>query len=88
MKSLRLAKVFVPVGFLMLAGCDVDVKDKGEAPDIDVSAEGGRLPDVDVRTPDVDISTKKKEVTVPDVKVDIPEENEEEVDASTEPENE
>ena len=88
MKTLSLAKVVVAVSVLTLAGCDADVKDPGRAPDVDVSVEGGRVPDVDVRTPDVDISTKKKEVTVPDVKVDIPEENEEEVDASTEPENE
>jgi hypothetical protein len=87
MKSLGLALVVAASG-LIFAGCDVDVKDKGETPDVDVSVEGGRLPDVDVRTPDVDISTKKKEVTVPDVKVDIPQENETEVDASTEPENE
>ena len=75
MKSPGLAMLFVGASFLMFSGCDVDVKDKGKAPDIDV------------RTPDVDISTKKKEVTVPDVKVDIPQENEVEVDASTEPEN-
>jgi len=86
---------------LVLAGCDVDVKDKGKLPDVDVSAEPGRLPDVDVRGPDVDVSVKEKEITVPDVDinsktatikvpdvdVDVPQENEEEVDASTEPEN-
>jgi hypothetical protein len=66
-------------------GCDVDVKEEGRAPDVDVSVDPGKLPDVDVRGPDVDVGTKKKEITVPDVKVDIPSENEKEIDASKEP---
>lgn len=55
-------------------GCDVDVKDTGELPDVDV--EGGRAPDVDVTTPDVDVKTRTTTVQVPDVDVDVPEENE------------
>ena len=92
---------FFAISCLVIAGCDVDVKDKGQVPDVDVTVTGGRVPDVDVRGPDIDVSTKEKEITVPDVdiktkkstitvpdvKVDIPQENEDEVDASTEPEN-
>jgi len=67
-------------------GCDVDVKEEGRAPDVDVAVDPGKLPDVDVRGPDVDVGTKKKEITVPDVDVDVPGENEKDVDASAEPE--
>ncbi len=61
---------------ISITGCDVDVKDEGELPEVDV--EGGRLPDVDARGPDVDLEMEEKTVTVPDVDVDIPEENENE----------
>lgn len=59
---------------LLLAGCDVDVKDEGKMPDVDVKE--GRMPDVDVTGPDVDVETKEKTITVPDVDVDVPKENE------------
>jgi hypothetical protein len=84
---------------LVAAGCDVDVKDPGKAPKVNVDVESGRLPDVDVRAPDVDVGTTEKEITVPDVdvsvnkkkttvtvpsvKVDIPQENEKTIDASS-----
>lgn len=48
-------------------GCDVDVKDPGKLPDVDVQVEEGHAPDVDVRGPDVDVRMEEKEVTVPDV---------------------
>ena len=67
-------------------GCDVDVKEEGRAPDVDVAVDPGKLPEVDARGPDVDVGTEKKEITVPDVDVDVPSENEEEVDASAESE--
>lgn len=60
---------------LALAACDVDVKDEGKMPDVDVSVEEGRMPDIDVRGPDVDVGTKQTEITVPDIDVDIPQEN-------------
>ncbi|MCA9219117.1 MAG: hypothetical protein KDA71_02255 [Planctomycetales bacterium] len=56
------------LGFV-LAGCDVDVKDPGKAPDVDVQTEPGRMPDVDVQTPDVDVHTEERQMTVPDVDV-------------------
>lgn len=75
----------------LTTGCDIDVKDEGELPDVQV--EGGRLPDVDVHGPDVDVHTQEQEVdvptdidvktekrtiTVPDVDVTIPKEQENE----------
>ena len=82
-----------------IVGCDVDVKDKGKAPKVNVDVEAGRLPDVDVRGPDVDVGTREKEITVPDVdvsvskktktvtvpdiKIDIPQENEKTIDANS-----
>jgi hypothetical protein len=84
---------------LVVAGCDVDVKDKGKPPKVNVSVERGRVPDIDVRGPDVevktqekeitvpdvdvDVSTKKKTITVPDVDVRIPKENDNEVEADS-----
>jgi hypothetical protein len=74
-----------------LMACDIDVKDPGRAPEIEV--KDGRMPDIDVRTPDVnvdmkekqiqvptdvDVKTETKTIEVPDVDVDIPEENENE----------
>jgi hypothetical protein len=54
-----------------LLGCDVDVRDEGQLPDVDVQVEDGRMPDVDVTGPDVDVHAEEREVTVPDVDVDV-----------------
>ena len=40
------------VGVAGFAGCEVEVRDPGEMPEVDV--EPGRMPDVDVRFPDED----------------------------------
>ncbi|MGC1275014.1 MAG: hypothetical protein WBC44_15015 [Planctomycetaceae bacterium] len=52
-------------------GCDVDVKDPGTMPDVDVDATPGEAPNLDVHGPDVDVSPEEKTVTVPDVDVDV-----------------
>ena len=62
------------LGFI--AGCDVDVKDDGELPKVDV--DPGRAPEVDVRGPDINVETEEKTITVPDIDVDVPEEHENE----------
>lgn len=62
----------IPALLIMLAGCDVDVEDKGKLPEVDVKE--GRMPDVDVRGPDVDVKTDTVEVPVPDVDIDLPKE--------------
>ncbi len=70
---LNLGSRFALVGALALplAGCDVDVKDPGAMPNVDVDATPGRAPDVDVHGPDVNVTTEEKKVDVPDVDVDV-----------------
>ena len=63
-------------GTLALAGCDIDQTEEGELPDVDISAEGGNMPEYDVDGPDVDVEMKEKTVEVPDVDVDFPEDDE------------
>ena len=53
-------------------GCRVRQTEEGELPDVDVSAEGGKVPEYDVDAADVDVTTEKREVTVPDVDVTMP----------------
>ena len=57
-----------------LGGCDVDKTQEAEAPDVDVTAEGGQLPEYDVETADVDVETSQETVPVPDVDVQTREE--------------
>jgi hypothetical protein len=77
---------------------DVDVKDpgnlpkyevkkteEGRMPDVDVSADPGKLPDVEVKGPDVEVKTKKVEMEVPDVDVKTPEEQRAEAGATATP---
>ncbi len=69
----NLATVTAPAALLLLAGCDVDVEDKGKLPDVDVNAQSGQLPEYEVkktqegRMPDVDVDVK--EGRMPDVDV-------------------
>ena len=65
---LSIACVSAALGAFALTGCDVDVEDRGEMPEVEV--EEGEMPDVDVTPPDVDIHTERREVTVPDIDVD------------------
>lgn len=53
-------------------GCRVRQTEEGELPDVDVSAEGGKVPEYDVDAADVDVKSEKREVTVPDVDVNMP----------------
>ena len=66
-------------------GCRVRQTEEGELPDVDVSAEGGKLPEYDVDAADVDVKTEKREVTVPDIDVNMP--GEEKADDEGEEEN-
>lgn len=56
-----------------LVGCDVDVRDEGELPDVDVQTEPGRMPDIDAEGPDVDVRTEERTVDVPDVDIETEE---------------
>lgn len=57
---------------VLATGCRVRQTEEGELPDVDVSAEGGKVPEYDVDAADVDVKTEKREVTVPDVDVNMP----------------
>jgi hypothetical protein len=70
-------KMFVMMMALLVVlatgGCRVRQTEEGKMPDVDVSAEGGKLPKYDVDAADVDVKTEKREVTVPtDVDVHMP----------------
>lgn len=69
-----LSMATLSLGLLGFAGCDVTKTEEGEAPDVDVQVDPGRLPDYEVDAPEVDVTTEEQEVTVPDVDVDIDEE--------------
>lgn len=66
-------KVFVLLMALLVVlatgACRVRQTEEGKLPDVDVSAEGGKMPEYDVDAPDVDVKTEKREVTVPKVEV-------------------
>ena len=57
---------------VLATGCRVRQTEEGEMPDVDVSTEGGKMPEYDVDAADVDVTTEKKEITVPDVDVTMP----------------
>ena len=67
-------------------GCEVNVEEPGEMPDVDVRGEAGEMPEVDfqgpeveaemesseVQVPDVDVETETQELQVPDIDVSVP----------------
>ena len=53
---------------------NVDSSGELEAPDVDISAEGGSVPDVQVEAADVDVGTTTETVKLPDVDVTTTEE--------------
>lgn len=57
---------------VLATGCRVRQTEEGKLPDVDVSAEGGKVPEYDVDAADVDVTTEKREVTVPDIDVTMP----------------
>ena len=59
---------------IALGGCQAEQTQEGELPDVDVTAEGGQLPEYDVETADVDVGTREETVTVPDIDVTMPDE--------------
>jgi hypothetical protein len=80
-----------------LAGCDMDVEERGELPEVDVDAQEGEMPDVDVdvedqgELPSVDVDAEEGEMPEVDVQgpdVDVSAEEEEvtvpDIDVGTE----
>lgn len=83
MKSLNLtAALLLALGAsaIALGGCQAEQTQEGELPDVDVTAEGGQLPEYDVETADVEVGTREETVTVPDVDVTMPDEQPEQDD--------
>lgn len=70
---------FALTSALALTACNVDKTQEGELPDVDVTAEGGQVPEYDVETPEVDVNTETVPVAVPDVDVEMPDEPDTEV---------
>lgn len=68
------------IAALLLLGCNIDKKEKGELPevDVDVQAEAGELPEYDVNWADIEVSTRTRTVEVPKIVV-VTEEEEVEV---------
>ncbi len=50
---------------------DFDVTDEGALPDVDMSVEGGEMPDVDAEVGTITTGTSTETVEVPDVDVDV-----------------
>ena len=59
---------------LVLGGCKAEQTQEGELPDVEVTAEGGQLPEYEVETADVEVGTREETVTVPDIDVTMPDE--------------
>lgn len=53
---------------------DVDQTESASLPDVDVSVEGGNMPEFDVEAGDVDVGTETVTVEVPTIDVESPEE--------------
>ncbi|MGB3774067.1 MAG: hypothetical protein WA951_02310 [Leeuwenhoekiella sp.] len=66
----------VATALLILTGCDINKKESGDMPevDVDVDAEAGELPEYNVNWADVDVSTKTEMVEVPKLVVVMEEE--------------
>lgn len=72
-KSLLWIILVAVVVFLLLWAfgvIDFSASGEVEAPDVDVSVEGGELPEVNADVMDVDVGTEEVTVEVPEVEVD------------------
>ncbi|WP_298845245.1 hypothetical protein [uncultured Roseobacter sp.] len=54
---------------------DIDQTEEAALPDVDVSVEGGNLPEFDVETGDIDVGTTTIETTVPTIDIETPAED-------------
>jgi hypothetical protein len=63
-------KALAVVSCVGLSACNVDQTKKGEMPDVDVTANGGQMPEYDVDAPEVKVGTENKTVQVPTVDVE------------------
>ncbi|HYG63839.1 MAG TPA: hypothetical protein VEL74_14775 [Thermoanaerobaculia bacterium] len=73
LKTLALGSALVAT--IATTGCRVQQTEEGEMPDVDVSAEGGKMPEYDVDAADVEVKTEERTIKVPDVDVKPPAED-------------
>ena len=57
------------VATLPLAACTVEKTEEGEAPDVDVEVDAGKLPEYDVNAPKVEVKADTTMVVTPDVDI-------------------
>lgn len=55
-----------------LSACDVDQTKEGEMPKVEVTSEGGQMPEYEVETAEVQTGTKTVEVEVPTATIEMP----------------
>ena len=53
----------------LISACEVNQTKEAKAPDVDVNASGGQLPEYDVDAKEVVVGTTESNVSVPDVDV-------------------
>lgn len=54
---------------------DFNVTEQGSLPDVDVTVEGGSMPETEIEAGDIETGTEEVTVTVPTIEVESPEEN-------------
>ncbi|MEO7365591.1 MAG: hypothetical protein ABIW03_04650 [Sphingomicrobium sp.] len=62
-------KLLMGVASLSFTACNVEKTKDGELPDVNVTTNGGQLPEYNVETPTVNVGTENKVVEVPTVEV-------------------
>ena len=62
-------KVLIGVACQSYTACNVEKTQDGELPDVNVTTNGGQLPEYNVETPTVNVGTENKTVEVPTVEV-------------------
>lgn len=55
---------------------DIDQTEEARLPDVDVSVEGGNMPEYDVETGDIEVGSEEVTVDVPTIDIESPEEDE------------
>jgi len=65
----RLSTLIAISSLTLAAACEVDQTQEAKAPDVDVNASGGQLPEYDVDAKEVVVGTTESNVAVPDVDV-------------------
>lgn len=77
---LKLFKITTVMGIVVgvaagISGCEVEQTEEGSLPEVDVSVEGGNLPEYEMTTADVEVEYETREIQVPvDVDVVMPDE--------------